>query len=1468
MVVVVNGALVKEDALLSYLHEFKLQETGNSNRCHSTLQTIEIASKNDSRSINFSNSNVAFPLSLPGLKDVEARYLLAGHKNCKTQRLSLEWQYAKVRGTIKTALKVYSASKHQLLLEHRFVINADHFEEDNATELIGLDQSFVSLAYAIQSSLINASNAVIRPTGPNQTLTLLVQLKFTANANRRSKLSLVDALSRKFDIKLGNMSLATNTISEVNTTNRLLGDSKNTNMSTSQFKRKRDGSSQPDISVPLLKKALTLYPASTTLERKRRPVPPVSSLETFYGYIQPDVSEYRPENYATAKITAKLSPFQLQNVKWMISREGHVANEQGGVEPDPSIFACLPLLYTGAHETDETGNYIDCITGETSTSRAQISKLIQLSYSGGILSDEMGLGKTVSVLNLIAKHTYNPKDPSHPRAEDVGALTFSKGTLIVTPGSIISQWQSEIKKHAPQLSVFIYEGRRFQKETNAQDLAQYDIVLVYYEAFRQEIYYSEPPRKRPQRNGVTYNRNREFNQSPLVSTFWFRCILDEAQMIEGHVSAVVAVAKKIPRWYAWAVTGTPIKSDFNDLHGLYDFISIAPSIIKTPDIFAAFCHDPNYMSVFYDFACSTIRRNTKHSLENQVHIPKQSRHVVRFPFTTIEQHYYDDLWRECKSNIGLDELDNNNWSLNLESKDTLRSRMRNWLVALRQGCIHPSLIANTSLRLKSSKTTTNGVQTMSEVLHDMAKTAGINLDHNQYGYYQLKLSKGGMFEVLRDLHKAIEIYSENVVHVEELVEARCEDSRRYFAKAKVLEKAGSSVRDTLDMSESKSHTKWQTLLHRYYFYMAGVYHAMSLEDKETDFYNKAGDIRRDLLESYTDRVKTHTFEMRRAANNINNDPGYLYGSRNFELDFSTIVNAREEDGNLPEYVDHRQTQEDLNTVENMKGVGYILDQQLEKILYLRIKIMPILTKSLVDGDKNAEATGQEYDNSLAQQEICQIYLSAYKSLLQDRKFIINGTTVSADIIALGNDDAEEKETQSKEATRIEAAEKAFRNQLMAPANFKVECLRDVEVQSRDIKRKIKVNRRKNTSILNDEQAYIRSKMPAQTKLVEDLDNDLKKLTQLFNSRIAYYKYLQSISDTLLEWQSDNPRREIEKIDTETEKLTEIISQNKSRDMYFKALVEEQETRKSSKGKPRDCLICQDPIEKGMITYCGHSSCYNCGVQWFKTSRRCHTCNSSVKPFEWYRVSYNEMVMHDRDQSEEFRNGIDSIDGRSATEITSVKITRRDDRIEKLIKEIKRQHISSSQGAKIDSIVRHIKHIKTENNGKCVVFSQWSKVLTMIKTGLHMNGIQCTTVDAGAGSAASKNKVAKFQQDPNINVILLDAKSQSSGLTLVEAHTAFIVEPVINESLEKQAINRIHRIGQTEETAVYWYIVQDTIEERIHAIHDIKRSHNKNNNATKDIEKAQMSKQSDGGGEFVDDDDLRRCFTSDKTYALH
>lgn len=167
-------------------------------------------------------------------------------------------------------------------------------------------------------------------------------------------------------------------------------------------------------------------------------------------------------------------------------------------------------------------------------------------------------------------------------------------------------------------------------------------------------------------------------------------------------------------------------------------------------------------------------------------------------------------------------------------------------------------------------------------------------------------------------------------------------------------------------------------------------------------------------------------------------------------------------------------------------------------------------------------------------------------------------------------------------------------------------------------------------------------------------------------------------------------------------------------------------------------------------------------------------------------------MHDRDAPR--HHPIASSKKASEKANASYERQRNQGQLQEIIQQINAESIIEGQGAKLDRIIRHIKFIKNDTNGKCVVFSQWTKVLDMLRIGLTANGINCVTLTAGVNKA----NVTKFQEDPSINVILLHARSQSSGLTLVAAQTVFIVEPVFNETLERQAINRVHRIGQKKQ----------------------------------------------------------------------
>lgn len=84
------------------------------------------------------------------------------------------------------------------------------------------------------------------------------------------------------------------------------------------------------------------------------------------------------------------------------------------------------------------------------------------------------------------------------------------------------------------------------------------------------------------------------------------------------------------------------------------------------------------------------------------------------------------------------------------------------------------------------------------------------------------------------------------------------------------------------------------------------------------------------------------------------------------------------------------------------------------------------------------------------------------------------------------------------------------------------------------------------------------------------------------------------------------------------------------------------------------------------------------------------------------------------------------------------------------------------------------------------------------------------------SANSKKNdvVEQFHNDPTISVFLLHAERESAGLTLTSCGVVHLLEPVLQHSFELQAIGRVDRLGQKNETEVYCYATMDTVETRI------------------------------------------------------
>ena len=71
----------------------------------------------------------------------------------------------------------------------------------------------------------------------------------------------------------------------------------------------------------------------------------------------------------------------------------------------------------------------------------------------------------------------------------------------------------------------------------------------------------------------------------------------------------------------------------------------------------------------------------------------------------------------------------------------------------------------------------------------------------------------------------------------------------------------------------------------------------------------------------------------------------------------------------------------------------------------------------------------------------------------------------------------------------------------------------------------------------------------------------------------------------------------------------------------------------------------------------------------------------------------------------------------------------------------------------------------------------------------------------------------FQSGKN-GLFLISLKAGGVGLNLTAASYVFIMDPWWNPAVENQAIDRAHRIGQTNTLTVYRPIIKDSVEEKV------------------------------------------------------
>ena len=144
----------------------------------------------------------------------------------------------------------------------------------------------------------------------------------------------------------------------------------------------------------------------------------------------------------------------------------------------------------------------------------------------------------------------------------------------------------------------------------------------------------------------------------------------------------------------------------------------------------------------------------------------------------------------------------------------------------------------------------------------------------------------------------------------------------------------------------------------------------------------------------------------------------------------------------------------------------------------------------------------------------------------------------------------------------------------------------------------------------------------------------------------------------------------------------------------------------------------------------------------------------------------------------------------------------------------------ADSAKIDALLELLEPLMEEGH-KVLVFSQFVEMLDLLRPPLeerewpHLLPRRRHREPRRTGRAISRPPRAPA-------VFLISLKAGGFGLNLTAASYVVLFDPWWNPAVENQAIDRTHRIGQTNKVIAYRLLIKDSIEEKIRALQKQKK----------------------------------------------
>jgi superfamily II DNA or RNA helicase len=265
---------------------------------------------------------------------------------------------------------------------------------------------------------------------------------------------------------------------------------------------------------------------------------------------------------------------------------------------------------------------------------------------GGILADDMGLGKTVQTLAhlVIEKHQGRLRKPS----------------LIVAPVSVLGNWQQEIRRFAPGLSLLVLHGAR--RNERFASIGTADLILIGYPLLLVDC-------------GTLQEHDFTF------------VILDEAQTIKNPQAKVSQAAQALRAEHRLCLSGTPMENHLGDLWSLFNFVQ--PGLLGESRQFHRLYRTPIENG-------GNIKRAAALSRRVQPFLLRRTKDAVARDLPPkvqiVEAIELDDRQRDFYDGIRLGQHRRVREAIEQQGMARSRLTVLNALLKLRQACCDPRLV--------------------------------------------------------------------------------------------------------------------------------------------------------------------------------------------------------------------------------------------------------------------------------------------------------------------------------------------------------------------------------------------------------------------------------------------------------------------------------------------------------------------------------------------------------------------------------------------------------------------------------------------------------------------------------------------------------------------------------------------------------------------------------------------------------